>query len=148
MSDRASSRRETRSKREYGRFTVERNRASIGGRTEWIVVGRDGETWSLGAKKDGRRDAQALAAAFDKANVLDMDDLLPSKSPDKYTGGEWEEWAAAAEVVPADLVGAGKPAVAAWMKVVLGVSIIRISHSLDVSEQSVRQYLADLRADR
>lgn len=146
-SERRASRRETRRKREYGRFTVESVNNSGPGRA-WDVVGRDGDRFEVGTGKDARRDAQALASALDSAGVLELDDVLPPKKPSKFTGEEWESWSDESNAVPARLVGAGKHVVAAYLDVVNEERTGTIASRLDVGEQTVRQYLSDLRADR
>lgn len=148
VSDKARSQRETSRKREYGRFAVEEDRGGYRS-SGYLVRGPEGGTIETGTGREGRLGAQALASAFDSARIMKLDDLAPPGAPDRYGAeSDWEEWAAEASVVPSALIGAGKPAVAAWMDVVLDEYRTSIASDLDVSESTIDQYLTDLRADR
>lgn len=150
-SDKRRSRRETRRKTEYGYFTVERERQRSS--PFWYVTGPDGGQYGVGTGKDGKKRAKALAAALDAAGMLDLDCLPPcadgTERPTKFGGtdGEWEEWTAEAAAVPAGFM-TDKYAVAGYLHAVHRYAPAKIGRELDVSEQSARQYLSDLRAGR
>lgn len=153
MSDKGRARRETRRKKEYGRFTVVSERT--GRNTEWMVQrespGRSysRQQYATGIGKDGKKRAKALAAALDAANVLDIQDVMPPSEPTEYgCESEWEEWTAESTAIPAEMFKDGKYSAAGYLHAVYRLRNSQIARKLGVSEQSVSQYLSDLRAGR
>jgi len=119
----------------------------------WGVEDRDGGRFETGTGKDGKKRAKALAAALDAAGFLDLDELPPvaegSERPTRFGDSDgWEEWTAESYAVPAKAAVDGKYSMAGFMHGVHHASPSEIARYLDVSEQSVRQYLSDLRAGR
>ena len=152
MGEKGSKGRETRRKREYGKWTVEGHR-----RDSVSIVDREGHAWTIGSGPDAFKRGQALAAALDATNCwMDcVEELLPPEEPgrggfSKYPRDEdgWDYWSIDNLVVPAKLLGDGKYGAAGWIYGVYGTNPEWIANHLDVSEQSVRQYLSDLRSGR
>lgn len=144
--------------KEYGRFEVTTAKQSHSFRnrsTTWYYVETNGEPpVKVGSGSDGKKLARTLAATLDSANVHDLDALPPGMTgdepshPDEYSNDEWEAWTAENEVLPVRIAGAGKAAIAGYLKVVHREREAWISNRLGVSESTVRQYLSDLREGR
>jgi len=143
----------TKTKTEYGRYSVEHERESSGyGHVDVWYVRNTGANWEVevGQKRDGKKLARTLAATLDSAGVLDPTDVMPPEwGPRGITAdSDWEAWADDAKAVPAAVAGGGKAAIAGWLKVVHKEREGWISNELGVSESTVRQYLSDLREGR
>jgi len=140
------------SETEYGRFevTYETRNTGISNRTTYYVKAGD-ERIEINDGNDGRKLARTLAATLDAAGAIDFSELPPEwedERPDEYSEGEWESWEADNQSVPVRVAGAGKAPLAGYLKVVYGQRESWIARRLDVSEQTVRQYLSDLREGR
>jgi hypothetical protein len=140
--------------KEYGRYSVRRKRESKGfGSTDVWYVAHTGTGWEVetGTKQNGKKLARTLAAVLDSAGVMRPADVMPPEWGARgITSGddEWQEWAAENKSVPAKVATAGNAAVAGWLKVVGKEREGWIATELGVSEQTVRQYLSDLREGR
>jgi len=131
-------------------YTVERGGFGGGTRNVYHVqCGSDSEQrLEIGSGDEKQRLARTLAATMEAAGATDFDLLPPELGPTSYDGDEWEAWAADTNAVPAKVAGAGKAALAGYLKVVHRERESWIGSRLDVSEQTVRQYLSDLREGR
>lgn len=106
----------------------------------------DGVTTS----RERRRRAELLAAVA-TATDLDLDaELPPSPKPSGYgdDADPWEAWADTADAIPMPVAAEGKPAIAAYLRAVHGMSTGGIALRLDVGERTVETYLSDVRAGR
>jgi hypothetical protein len=133
-----------------GAFRVEyENVASpLGGTTRYYVSEVDGERQvEIGDGTDGKKLARTLAATLAKADVATLNVLPPEFGP-KTQGGEWEKWVAESVPVPATVAAAGRAASAGWLKVVYRIREDWIGDEIGVSEDTVVQYLSDLREGR
>lgn len=140
---------------EYGRFEVTGTRqTALGNTTSYAVTGPDGKTVTIGNSTEGRKRARTLAATLESAEVFDMEEMLPpellGEEPNfpSRTGDGFEEWASVNDVIPVRIATAGKAAMAGWLYVIHRHRPGWISNKLGVSEQTVRQYLSDLREGR
>jgi hypothetical protein len=137
----------------YGRYTVERERDTSGyGTTDVWYVRNSGANWEaeVGQKQSGKKLARTLAAVLDAADVHRPSEVMPPEWGARgiTANGEWEEWAADAEVIPAQVACGGRAAIAGWLKVIHKEKENWIANEIGVSEQTVRQYLSDLREGR
>ena len=135
-----------------GVFRVEyENVASpLGGTTRFYVAEIDGDAQvEVGDGADGRRNARTLAAALAAAGVESLDVLPPEFGPDfAAPGSEWEAWAGESFAVPARIATASRAAIAGWLKAVHRQREDWIASEVGVSEDTVVQYLSDLREGR
>jgi len=146
------------SQTKYGRFEVvkheERRAGSLSPRTRYYVETNGEPSIKVGSGSNGKKLARTLAATLNAANVHDLDALPPGMTgdepayPDEYSDDEWQAWTADNEVLPVRVAGAGKAAIAGYLKVVHRERESWIANRLGVSESTVRQYLSDLREGR
>lgn len=145
---------QTKLSEKYGRWRVvtTQKRGGFGGGTQSVYHVQNGtddaDRMKIGAGKEKKRIARTLAATMDAAGAIDFDLITPELGPKEYSDNEWEKWAAESNAVPAKVAGAGKAALAGYLKVVHREREGWIASRLDVSEQTVRQYLSDLREGR
>lgn len=133
-----------------GAFRVEyENIASpLGGTTRYYVSEVDGERRvEIGDGSDGKRLARTLAATLAKADVESLDLLPPEFGPEKQGNG-WESWVSESVPVPVTVAASGRAASAGWLKVVYRMREKWIGNEIGVSEDTVVQYLSDLREGR
>jgi len=130
-------------------YTTERGGFGGGTRTVYHVqYGSDEEERiEFGSGKEKKRLARTLAATMNAAGAS-MDLLPPELGPKRYDDNEWQSWAASSNAIPTKVAAAGKAAIAGYCKVVHREREGWIAGRLDVSEQTVRQYLSDLREGR
>jgi len=138
---------------QYGRYTVEKERESGGfGNTDVWYVRNTGANWEteVGTKQNGKKLARTLAATLDAADVLDPSDVMPPEWGARgiTKGDDWQTWVAETHALPVEIATGGNAAIAGWMKVIQKEREGWISNRIGVSEQTVRQYLSDLREGR
>lgn len=134
---------------EYGQFRVEsESRSGLSSRRDWYVVQRFGDESRRYVEGDATQ-ARTLAATLSAADADTFDLLPPHFGPSEYDpSNEWEEWSARTMAVPVEVAAAGKAAVAGYLNVVHRKRPSWIALRLGVSEQTVQQYLSDLRQGR
>lgn len=136
--------------KQYGQFEVtsEEGRGIMNDRTWFVAVVYGDDQRYINTGQNGKKLARTLAAALDAADETDLSSLPPEFGPAARAGDEWEQWAGETQAVPARIAGAGKAPLAAYLKVVHRQRENWIGNRLGVSEQTVRQYLSDLREGR
>lgn len=145
MGNRRKARRETRKKTKYGYYEVTLKSGSYHvtgtGEEERIFVGKD---------RSGRERAKALAAALDAAGVVQFERVLPPETNPSKNGesGEWQSWSADSYALPAKMLADSNYSAAGYLHGIYDLKPSQIARRIGVSEQSVRQYLSDLRAGR
>lgn len=138
----------------YGRFAVvsETERTAYGRQVSYYVETKGSGRVEVGTGNDGKRLAKTLAAALKNADVHDFEVLPPGfvdgDRPERHDADDWERWCFDTKAVPARIATAGKPATAAYLKVVYRRQESWIATELGVGEQTVVQYLSDLREGR
>lgn len=161
MGEKRKSQQETKKRKHYGQYTIESDRAHRRQKL-WYVVDRDGNRYHVATgRHNARRRAQALAAALDAADVYMTDGIEAIMPPDEVDGedwsgsrfgnnheNDWANWSLDNSVVPVKLMKDGNYSVSGWLHGVYDIDPKWIAQYLDVSEQSVRQYLSDLRSGR
>ena len=144
----------TRRKRQYGRWNVEQRKENS--RSVWYVIHDkdNAEIGPLGSRRKGRLRAQALASALDSAGISGKYQLNRVKPPEEKTvvssseAETWAQWADRAHPVPSRIAGHGSPVIAGYLAGAYGLRTEKIAHELGLSDQTVSQYLSDLRAGR
>lgn len=119
----------------------------LGGTTRYYLADASEERVEVGDGPDGKRLARTLAATLEKAGFDSLDVLPPEFGPEEH-GDDWEAWASESFAVPARVSMASKAAVAGWLKVVHRQREEWIADHYGVSEETVVQYLSDLREGR
>ena len=120
----------------------------LGGTTRYYVSECDGPgRVEIGDGADGKTLARMLAATLANAAVDSLDVLPPEFGPESH-GDAWETWTARTVPVPATVAAAGRAASAGWLKVVYRMREDGIATEVGVSEDTVVQYLSDLREGR
>ncbi|WP_128478349.1 hypothetical protein [Halorussus pelagicus] len=131
------------------RVEYENVASPLGGTTRFYLSEVEGrERVEVGDGPDGRRNARTLAAALAAAGVESLDVLPPEFGPSAHDGDEWEAWADDSFAVPARVATASRAAIAGWLKVVHRQREDWIASEVGVSEDTVVQYLSDLREGR
>jgi len=137
----------------YWKVVYTSKRGGFGGgtrKTYYVTTSNaDMEPLEINTGKTGRKLARTLAAALEAADVTKYDEVLPPElGPSEYADDEWESWVGKTNAIPAKVASGGKAAIAGYMKVVHQQRESWIASRLGVSEQTVRQYLSDLREGR
>lgn len=140
----------------YGRFEVtnqDKNRTFAKSRTAYFVEDRDGHAVEIGTGKNGKKRARTLAATLNAASIYSFEDVLPpglldGDFPSKGASDPWQEWASDTDAIPARIATSGKAPMAGWLHIIHRERPSWIANELGVSEQTVRQYLSDLREGR
>lgn len=143
---------ETRST--IGRFEIERERvrnAGFGTTYSYSIVDKHSD-WrvQVGDDDTGYQLARTLAATLDAAEIRNPDEIMPPEWGARGVGGgdEWESWVGESKAVPGKIAAAGKAPLAGWLKVVHKERASWIANEIGVAEQTVKQYLSDLREGR
>jgi len=132
-------------------YTTKRGGFGGGSTRTYYVTSSAGkmEPLEINTGKTGKKLARTLAAALEAAGATEHSDILPPEiHPNEYSDDEWESWVGKTSAIPVQVAAGGKAAIAGYMKVVHQERESWIGSRLGVSEQTVRQYLSDLREGR
>lgn len=132
--------------------TCEREKTAWGHSDTYYVEIEGFNRIEMGKHATGKKLAKTLAATLNAAGATSYDLLPPEwtkgERPSMASSDRWEGWAAEHMSIPARVAAAGKAAAAGYMKVVYRTEETLIATHLGVSEQTVGQYLSDLREGR